>query len=309
MTRNVLMDCDPGIDDAIAITELIANQDDLNILGITTVGGNQTLDYVTNNAKKLMSFFDEKIDVASGCDKPLVKDLYTAGEIHGETGMDGYDFGDSYQNYPLASDNAIEFMKQKIDSVDQLEIIATAPLTNVALLFKTYPEVINKITHLYIMGGSLEQGNITAAAEFNFFVDPDAAKIVFAAGIPITMSGLHMTEDKAYFTTEDIEELKNHGRVGEMCYALMNFYHNAEKQVGVTKSPMHDICAVASFLKPELFTGKTYSVAIITDDNLRGMSLADKRLQPEVKNQVNVLMDAKREEFRDFLYESIDKLN
>ncbi|MGR3741174.1 nucleoside hydrolase [Companilactobacillus sp. DQM5] len=309
MVRNVLMDCDPGIDDAVAITELIANQENLNILGITTVGGNQTLDYVTNNLKKLLTFFNENIDIASGQDKPLIKDLFTAGEIHGETGMDGYDFPNTYEQYPLKSTNAVDFMKTKIDSVDSVEIIATAPLTNIALLFKTYPQVLKKITRLYIMGGSLEQGNITPAAEFNFFVDPDAAKIVFNSGVSITMSGLHMTENKAFFSSEDINNFKNHGRVGQMCYSLMSFYHNAEKENGLKTSPMHDICAVTSFLKPELFTKKTYSIDIITESNLRGMSLADKRLQSEQKNSIDVLMDVDRIAFRDYLYQSIDKLN
>lgn len=310
MKKNVLIDCDPGIDDAIALTELFGHQSEVNILGITTVGGNVSLENVTNNVKKLMSFFNSDTEIASGSFEPLAKKLFTAAEIHGETGMDGYDFSNDYKNYPLASDNAVDFMAKKIANVDQVDIIATAPLTNIALFIKAYPTLKPKINHLYIMGGSLEQGNITAAAEFNFFVDPDAAKIVFDSGIPITMSGLHLTENKAFITAEEIKEFKNHGRIGEMCYQLMNYYHQAELTQGLTTSPMHDICAVASFLNPDLFTGTEYSIDICTEDNeLRGLSLADKRLKPDVKNRINVLMDVNRMAFRDFLYDSIDNLN
>lgn len=308
--KNVLIDCDPGIDDAIALCELFGHQNEVNILGITTVGGNVTLDNVTNNVKKLMTLFNANTPIASGSSHPLIKELFTAAEIHGETGMDGYDFSEDYKNYRLSSNNAVSFLADKINDIDNVDIIATAPLTNIASFLIAYPELKQKINRLYIMGGSLEQGNITAAAEFNFFVDPDAAKIVFNSGIPITMSGLHLTENKAFITAEEIEMFKNHGRIGDMCYKLMSYYHKAELTQGLTTSPMHDICAVASFLNPKLFISQKYSIEIITSDtSLRGLSLADKRIKPEIKNNIDVLMDVDRIKFLNYLFDSIDSLN
>ena len=149
------MDCDPGIDDAIALTVLLAHPEIAEVIGVTTVGGNVTLNYVTENAKKLLTFLGSNAELASGQAEPLVKEIETAGEIHGKTGMEGYDFPKESANYPLASNNAVTFIHDKLINSDQpVDIVATAPLTNIALLLKAFPEIHDKIDHIYVMGGS-----------------------------------------------------------------------------------------------------------------------------------------------------------
>jgi Inosine-uridine nucleoside N-ribohydrolase len=311
MTK-VIMDCDPGIDDAVALTILLAHPDKADLIGVTTVGGNVKLDYVTKNAKKLLTFLGSHAELASGQANPIVKKIKTAGEIHGKTGMDGYDFPDDSQNYPLASDNAITFLHDRImQSDEKIDLVATAPLTNVALLLKVFPEVKDNIKHVYIMGGSTLQGNVTLAAEFNAYVDPEAAKIVFDSGLPITLSGLNFTENKAYLTMDEINKIKDLGPVGVMASSILEFYTSAELKKGMTKMPIHDACAVISLLAPELFTKSTnYSMDVsLSNDEFRGMTYPDRRVYADKKNNIKVLEDVDREAFVKFIFDSISSYN
>lgn len=306
--KKVIMDCDPGIDDAVALTVLLAHPEIADVIGVTTVGGNVTLNYVTENAKKLLTFLGSNAELASGQAEPLVKEIETAGEIHGKTGMEGYDFPAESKDYPLTSDNAVTFMHDKlVNSDSKVSIIATAPLTNVALLLKTFPDIHDKIEHIYVMGGSTLQGNITLASEFNAYVDPEAAKIVFDSGVGVTLAGLNLTENKAYMTMDEIKSIKNLGRVGEMASSILDFYANAELEKGMTKIPIHDACAVISMLKPELFTKSTnYSIDVsLTNDQFRGMTYPDRRVYAEEHNNVKVLEDVDREAFVKYLLDAI----
>lgn len=307
MTK-VIMDCDPGIDDAIALTVLLAHQKQAQLIGVTTVGGNVKLDYVTKNAKKLLTFLGSNAELASGQAKPLVKEIETAGEIHGKTGMDGYDFPKESLNYPLTSNNAVTYMYDRISkSNEKVNIVATAPLTNIALLLKTFPDISEKIEHIYIMGGSILQGNITLAAEFNAYVDPEAMDIVFNSGLPITLSGLNLTENKAYLTMDEIKKIKDLGHVGVMASSILNFYTKAELEKGMTKIPIHDACAVISLLAPDLFTKSTnYSMDVcLTNDQYRGMTYPDRRTDAPIKNSIKVLEDVDRDAFVKYLFDSI----
>lgn len=307
MTK-VIMDCDPGIDDAIALTVLLAHQKQAQLIGVTTVGGNVKLDYVTKNAKKLLTFLGSNAELASGQAKPLVKEIETAGEIHGKTGMNGYDFPKESLNYPLTSNNAVTYMYDRISkSNEKVNIVATAPLTNIALLLKTFPDISEKIEHIYIMGGSTLQGNITLAAEFNAYVDPEAMDIVFNSGLPITLSGLNLTENKAYLTMDEINKIKDLGHVGVMASSILNFYTKAELEKGMTKIPIHDACAVISLLAPDLFTKSTnYSMDVcLTNDQYRGMTYPDRRTDAPIKNSIKVLEDVDRDAFVKYLFDSI----
>lgn len=307
MTK-VIMDCDPGIDDAIALTVLLAHQKQAQLIGVTTVGGNVKLDYVTKNAKKLLTFLGSNTELASGQAKPLVKEIETAGEIHGKTGMDGYDFPKESLNYPLTSNNAVTYMYDRISkSNEKVNIVATAPLTNIALLLKTFPDISERIEHIYIMGGSTLQGNITLAAEFNAYVDPEAMDIVFNSGLPITLSGLNLTENKAYLTMDEINKIKDLGHVGLMASSILNFYTKAELEKGMTKIPIHDACAVISLLAPDLFTKSTnYSMDVcLTNDQYRGMTYPDRRTDAPIKNNIKVLEDVDRDAFVKYLFDSI----
>ena len=196
-------------------------------------------------------------------------------------------------------------------SDEKIDLVATAPLTNVALLLKTFPDVKEKIEHIYIMGGSTLQGNITLAAEFNAYVDPEAMEIVFNSGIPITLSGLNLTENKAYLTMDEIAKIKDLGPVGVMASSILNFYTKAELEKGMTKIPIHDACAVISLIAPELFTKSTnYSMDVcLTNDQYRGMTYPDRRTDAPQKNSIKVLEDVDREAFVKFLFDSIQSYN
>lgn len=293
--KNILIDCDPGHDDALAILTAIANPSKVNILGITTIGGNQTLQKVTQNAKNILEFVHASIPLATGQDRPLTKALRVAPEAHGESGMDGPYFNG--QDYPIASTNATAFMYEKIMSCNEkVTLVGLGPLTNIALLLKTFPEVQEKIECISIMGGGLDRGNITPLAEFNIYVDPEAAKIVFDSDIPIIMSGLDVTE-KAEITVAEIDALKNKGRVSHLAYELLHFYNESGKQFGFVNSPIHDLCAIAYLLDPEIFKGTYYKVDVVTDGVARGLTFADKRLVPEGNKNTLVLNEVNRDKF------------
>ncbi|WP_066504778.1 nucleoside hydrolase [Abyssisolibacter fermentans] len=306
--RHILMDCDPGHDDAIAILLALAHKDKLNIKGITTVGGNQILDKITNNALKLLSFVDEDIKVAKGAEGPLLKELRTGEEAHGDSGMDGPILPES--KFKPVKEGAVEFMARIIrESEEPITLVPTAPLTNIALLITAYPELKEKIEYISLMGGAGRGGNVTPCAEFNIFVDPEAAKIVFNSGIPIAMSGLDVTE-KAEIYDDEIAELKKRGKVSKMVGELLDFYSIASKKFGFEGSALHDPCAVAWLLKPELFTTKECYVDIETKGELTsGMTVVDFRGWLGKEPNTEVLVDVNREEFIKMLFEALDVMD
>lgn len=293
--KHIIIDCDPGHDDALAILTAIANMQKVSILGVTTIGGNQTLEKVTANAKNILEFVHSDIPLAMGQAGPLTKDLCIAPEAHGESGMDGPYFNG--EKYPVISDNAVRFMYEKIMNCDhKVILVGLGPLTNIALLLKMFPEVRDKVEYISIMGGGLDHGNITPLAEFNIYVDPEAAQVVFRSGFPIVMSGLDVTE-KAEITVEEINSLKHKGRVSHLAYELLHFYNQSGRQFGFTNSPIHDLCAIAYILNPEIFSGSAYFVDVVTDGTARGLTFADKRLVSDKEKNTLVLEEVDRERF------------
>lgn len=306
--RNIVIDCDPGHDDALAIMAAYAHPEKLHILGISTVGGNQTVEKVTQNAKNILSFIGAEIPLAKGQERPLVKPLETGGEAHGDSGMDGPYF--SGNNYPVVSENAVMFLYEKIMACpEKVTVVALAPLTNIALLLKTFPDVKNKIECISLMGGGISHGNCTELAEFNIYVDPEAAHIVFHSGIPIIMSGLDVTE-KAVITEKEICSLKQKGKVSNLVYELLSFYHESGKQFGFKDSPLHDLCAVQYLLTPEIFKGESRYVDVFTDEGTaRGQTFADLRMLPKHQENVFVLTGVDRERFITSLIEELSLLD
>ncbi len=304
----ILIDCDPGHDDALAILTAIAHQEQLEILGITTIGGNQTLKKVTQNAKNILAFVKSEIPLASGQAGPLIKKLEPTDEAHGKSGMDGPYFAG--EDYPLVSDNAVTFLAEQLLAASQpVMIVALGPLTNIALLLKTYPELMTKIAGISLMGGGISHGNVTALAEFNSYVDPEAASIVFNSGLPIIMSGLDVTE-KAEILLSEINELQQKGPVSHLAYELLHFYHQSGQQFGFINSPIHDLCAIAYLLEPDMFNGTYYYVDVETNEGLsRGQTFADKRLVTDKEKNTLVLETVCREWFADLLFQALAKLD
>lgn len=306
--KNIIIDCDPGHDDALAILTALASPEQIRILGITTVGGNQTLEKVTRNAGNILNFVHGDVPLASGQEKPLNREPMPAPEAHGDSGMDGPYFED--KEYPCVSDNAVVFMRELIMGCEEkVTIAALGPLTNVALLLKTFPEVKDRIQCISLMGGGLDHGNCTPLAEFNIYVDPEAAHLVYHAGIPVVMAGLDVTE-QAVITVEEIEQLREGGRVSRLAYELLSYYNKTGRQFGFTDSPLHDLCAVAYLLEPEIFRGKDYYVDIVTDEGMgRGMTFADKRRVCPRPSNVYVLLEVDRSRLVSMLQAALEKLD
>ena len=225
----VIMDCDPGIDDGIALAYAAAHQDELELLAVTTSAGSTRIERVTKNALELVDFYGLKVPVAGGQDRPLVKAAIYAEEFHGETGLGHCVLPEAKSE--AASDNAVLFIRDILNAIpegEQVVMIETAPMTNLALLLKVFPEIKNKIRKIVFTGGAAKGGNITPAAEFNIYADPEAAKIVFASGIPLIMCGLDATL-KCNLTRNQIMKLCQSGdpaarACGDMAgYVLENF--------------------------------------------------------------------------------------
>ncbi|HEY4431133.1 Pyrimidine-specific ribonucleoside hydrolase RihA [compost metagenome] len=308
MPTPIIIDCDPGHDDAIAILLALANPEKLDLRGITTVGGNQILDKITENALKVISFVNADIPVAKGAAGPLFGKLVTGEEAHGESGMDGPLLPPS--KFRPVEQGAVEFMLDIIrSSEEKITLVPMAPLTNIALLITAYPEIKERIEKISLMGGGISYGNVTSTAEFNIYVDPEAARIVFESGIPITMSGLDVT-DKAAIFEDEILALKERGPVSTMVGELLDFYSIYGKKMGYVGSALHDPCAVAWLLHPELFESEHLYVTVETEGKLtRGMTVADKRKKMDRPANVEVLVGVDREAFMKLIFDSLAKLD
>ncbi|MRN56423.1 nucleoside hydrolase [Paenibacillus monticola] len=304
----IIIDCDPGHDDAIAILLALAHPEQLDIRGITTVGGNQILDKITDNALKVLSFVNADIPVAKGAAAPLLGKLVTGEVAHGESGMDGPNLPAS--KFRPVEQGAVEFMLNIIrSSQEKITLVPTAPLTNIALLITAYPEVKDRIEKISLMGGGLSHGNVTATAEFNIYVDPEAARIVFESGIPIVMSGLDVT-DKAAIFEDDIVELKRRGPVSVMVGELLDFYSIYGRKMGYVGNALHDPCAIAWLLHPELFQSEQLYVTVETEGKLtRGMTVADRRKKPEYAANTEVLLDVDRQAFIKLIFDALERLD
>lgn len=306
--RNIIIDCDPGHDDALAIMVALAKKDLLDLKGLTIVAGNQTLEKLSKNTLNLLSYLEEDVPVVQGVERPIIKPL-TIGdglEIHGESGLDGFVFPEP--KIELAGTNAVHFLYETImRNEEKITLVPTAPLTNIALLLKAYPEVKEKIEVISLMGGGINNGNITPSAEFNIYADPDAANIVFNSGIPIIMSGLDVTE-KAFITFDEVSKINpEQGKCSSMIRGLLDFYGEFSKSFGLTSMPLHDVCSVLYLTNPEIFKGEYYTVDVEVNDGItRGQTVADRRIYaPEHKKNTFVLLDIDREKFLEIILESI----
>ena len=304
-TTKIIIDCDPGHDDAIAILLALASPE-LELVGVTTVAGNQTLDKTTRNALVTLEVGGRPdIAVAAGAEAPLRRELRTAAHVHGETGLDGPELPEPRaQTVP---EHAADFLAGLIERGTVL--VPTAPLTNIALLLERHPEIHERIDRIVWMGGSIAEGNITPAAEFNAFVDPEAAALVFASGIPITMIGLDITH-KALFTRAHAERLREAGRAGRFVAELSDFFQAFhETSYGFEGSPIHDAMAVAHVIDPTLVTTRHANVAIETRSELcDGRTVVDLRGVTGRPQNADVGVDVDAERFLELLVSRIASL-
>jgi inosine-uridine nucleoside N-ribohydrolase len=289
----LIIDCDPGVDDAFAI--ILANSiEKFDVLAITSVSGNVDIDLTTKNALMITDLLNMDCVVARGAEEPLVKDNRMAFHTHGNDGVGGASrLFPSICHKELAEDNALTVLRDiLINSKDKISIAAIGPLTNIALLLKIYPEVKEKIEVLSIMGGAINHGNVTPCSEFNFYVDPEAASIVFASGVPIIMSGINLTVN-ATLTEDNIKEIKSAGsKLAEIGVSMIADYTSKD-------TAFHDPCAILALSHPELFESEELYVQIDTREGLtRGMSYGDYRRKNTNRPNCKVLNKIKLEEFR-----------
>jgi inosine-uridine nucleoside N-ribohydrolase len=234
----IILDCDPGHDDAIALLLALASPE-VELVGITTVAGNQTVEKTTANALRLLEFLGREVPVAQGAERPLVRERFVADYVHGESGLDGPELP-AAAGRPVA-EHAVEFLARHVAGTT---LVATGPLTNVALLLALHPEAAPD--RIVLMGGAIGEGNVTPAAEFNIWADPEAARRVFESGLDVTMVGLDVTH-QALVTPALNERLRASGRAGALTAELVDFYFRFHGEVypELGGSPMHDPVALA----------------------------------------------------------------
>jgi inosine-uridine nucleoside N-ribohydrolase len=297
----ILLDCDPGHDDAMAMLLALASPE-VELLGITTVAGNQTLPKTTANALRILEFAGrDDIAVAAGADRPLVRVPAVAADVHGETGLDGPDLP-APQGSPIAA-HAVDYLAERIHACERpVTLVPTGPLTNIALLLARHPDVAANLERIVLMGGAIAEGNVTPAAEFNIWADPEAAARVFASGLDVTMVGLDVTH-KALLTDAHAQRLRAAGRTGTLVADLHGFYARVHRErYGWNGAPMHDAMALAHVVVPGLVTTVERNVEIDCESQLcRGRTVVD--LWQRTGNAANarVATDVDAEAFLDLL--------
>ncbi|KRK98658.1 ribosylpyrimidine nucleosidase [Secundilactobacillus odoratitofui DSM 19909 = JCM 15043] len=303
MTIKIIMDTDPGIDDAAALTMAI-NDPQIDLKLITTVAGNVTVDKTTKNALKIVRFFNSDIPVAAGAEQPLIKPFEDAARIHGESGMPGYDFPEDLPK-PL-NKTAVEALHDEIMANDEkITLVPTGSYTNIALLFSEYPEVKDHIERIVAMGGTLGYGNMTSAAEFNVFTDPHAANIVYNAGIPIVMVGLDITM-KALLTPASLEKLEQLNETGKMLHDII-IHDGDQSDAG---SAVHDVNTIFYLLHPEAIKTEDMWVDVVTDGPAMGETVGDIRgAYHDGKINTSVCVDIDDEAFNKWFLDEVSKIN
>ncbi|MCZ0961787.1 nucleoside hydrolase [Paracoccus benzoatiresistens] len=278
MARKIIIDTDPGQDDAVAILLALASPE-LQVLGLTAVAGNVPLPLTELNARKIVELAGRPdIPVFAGCDRPLSRALVTAEHVHGKSGLDGIELPDPA--VPLQPQHAVDFIIDTLrrEAAGTVTLVPVGPLTNIAEAFRRAPDIIARVQQIVLMGGAyFEVGNITPAAEFNIYVDPEAAAEVFAAGAPLVVMPLDATHE-ALTSRGWIEAMRAlPGRCGPAIASWTDFFERFDKdKYGSQGAPLHDPCTIAWVLRPDLFQGRQINVEIETEGrHTTGMTVAD----------------------------------
>ncbi|MGR3636501.1 MAG: nucleoside hydrolase [Shimia sp.] len=277
--RKIIIDTDPGQDDAVAILLALASPEDIDVLGITAVAGNVPLPLTQKNARIVCELAGKTdVKIFSGCDAPLSRKLVTAEHVHGKTGLDGPTLPDP--TMPLQDQHAVDFIIDTLRAEDSgaVTLCPLGPLTNLATAFNKAPDIIERVQEIVLMGGAyFEVGNITPAAEFNIYVDPEAADVVFKSGVPIVVMPLDVTH-KALVTKPRNDAFRAIGTdVGIAVAEMTDFFERFDKEkYGSAGAPLHDPCVTAYLIAPDLFKGRHVNVKVeIQSDLTLGMTVAD----------------------------------
>ena len=300
----IILDCDPGHDDAIAIMLALASPE-VELVGVSTVAGNQTLDKTTNNALRVLELLGRSdIPVYVGEDKPLVRELHTAPDVHGDSGLDGPDLPQPTTS--AQEEHAVDYLGRAL--TEDVTLVATGPLTNVALMLERYPDARPK--RVVLMGGSIGEGNTTPAAEFNIYVDPEAAQRVFESGLDVTMIGLDVTH-RALITDEHRERLRAAGKVGKVAAELLDFYARFHKHryPDLDGAPLHDPVCIALLVNPGLVETKDAYIEVDLGEQGRGRTNVDWRgRRTSGPNNAKVGVDIDGDAFAELIIERIGSL-
>lgn len=277
--RKIIIDTDPGQDDAVAILLALASPEELNVLGIVAVAGNVPLHLTQKNARIVCELARKtNVPVFAGCDAPMVRKLVTAEHVHGKTGLDGPQLADP--TMPLQDRHGVDFIIETLrrEPAGSVTLVPVGPLTNIGTAFRKAPDIVDRVAEIVLMGGAyFEVGNITPAAEFNIYVDPEAADIVFKSGVKLTVMPLDVTH-KALTTRPRVDAFRALGtEVGRMVAEWTDFFERFDKEkYGSEGAPLHDPCTIAYLLEPELFSGRHINVEVETRSELTlGMTVAD----------------------------------
>ena len=269
--RPIIIDCDPGQDDAICLLLAMSSPEDLDILGVTTVAGNVPLELTERNARQMRDIAGRSdVPVYAGCAKPMVRDLITAEKIHGTTGIDGIKIVEP--ELPLEDQHAVDFIIETLNAADSeaITLVPMGPLTNIGQAFTKDPSIVEKVEQIVLMGGAMrEGGNYSPSAEFNILVDPHAADIVFRAGRPITVMGLDVTH-QVLATPQRRDRIRAiDNEAARATVGMLDFFNRHDTvKYGSMGAPLHDPCTVAFLLQPELFEGKLCNISIETESEL-----------------------------------------
>jgi purine nucleosidase len=282
MSSRIILDCDPGHDDAIAIV-LAHGSPEIELAAITTVAGNHPLELTTLNARRIAGLCGITVPIAAGCAAPLIRPLVTAPEIHGEAGLEGHEWAEP--SAAVVSDHAVDLIIDLVMSAPgEITLVPTGPVTNIAMALRREPRIASRVCEVVLMGGAWSRGNMTPAAEFNTYVDPEAAAIVFAGAWPVTMIGLEVTEMAV--ATEDVFQRIDAVAtpVAGAVSGMLRFYQAQQlREVGIASPPVHDPCAVARVARPELVECRDAYVEVELAGRLTtGMTVTDFR---EVKGR------------------------
>ena len=285
---NIILDCDPGHDDAIALL-LSCYSEKINLLAVTTASGNQTIDKTSKNALNLLNFFNKKdIPLAKGSSTPIKREVLTCPEIHGESGLDGYTFPayeekyDSREGYQLIIDTLL--------ANKDVTVVTTGPMTNLAIAINHNPVILSHIKEIVLMGGSTTEGNMTKAAEFNILVDPEAADICFKSNVPLRMLGLNVTRQILVTDRVVKEAEKINTRGSDLFVKLMKVFNDNQRNFfGLEAGPLHDPATIISLIDPDTFTFEDMNVKIDTSDTEEvGRTVCSKELPHNTKVAVKV---------------------